>query len=161
MSRAYLGIGTNIGHKYNNIQEALKLLNDNKQINVLKISSFYETEPVGYENQDWFLNIVCEIDCKLSPYDLLELCAFIEKSLKRKRVIRWGPRTIDVDILLYENFISNEEILTIPHPRMTNRNFVMVPLYEINDKLIINNEPIKSIIDRLDGEEIRKVNYEK
>ncbi|PAB58048.1 2-amino-4-hydroxy-6-hydroxymethyldihydropteridine diphosphokinase [Anaeromicrobium sediminis] len=161
MSKAYLGIGTNMGDKFKNIKDTLELLNKNSKINVTKISSYYETEPVGYADQDWFLNIVCEVETDLLPYELLDYCAFIEHELKRERIIRWGPRSIDVDILIYEGFTSTDEKLTVPHPRMTERNFVMIPLHEINDNLVINGEPIKSIIDRLNGEEIRKVNHER
>ncbi|MCT4593779.1 MAG: 2-amino-4-hydroxy-6-hydroxymethyldihydropteridine diphosphokinase [Anaeromicrobium sp.] len=161
MSKAYLGIGTNMGDKFKNIKDTLELLSENNRINITKVSSYYETEPVGYANQDWFLNVVCEIETNLLPYPLLDYCAFIEQALKRERIIRWGPRIIDVDILLYEDFTSTDEKLTLPHPRMIERNFVMIPLYEINNNLVINGEPIKNIIDRLNGEEIRKVNHER
>ena len=116
-------------------------------------SSYYETEPVGYEDQDWFLNGVIQIETTLEPKKLLEFCQSIEKQLKRKRIIRWGPRTIDVDILLYEHYNSDEEILTLPHPRMKERAFVMIPLFEIAPDLIINGIPISKIVKGLDGVE--------
>lgn len=154
---AYLGIGGNIGDTKSNIEETIELLKANEEIEVTSVSSFYETEPVGYVDQDWFLNVVVEIKTTLQPLDLLRYCQYIENELKRVRVIRWGPRTIDVDILLYEDFTSDSEILTVPHPRMMERAFAMVPLYEINNIIKINNIDIEDIIDNLKGEAIRKV----
>ena len=154
---AYLGIGGNIGNTKANIEESIALLESSQEIEVTSVSSFYETEPVGYEDQDWFLNVVVEISTTLEPLELLKYCQYIENELKRVRVIRWGPRTIDVDILLYEDFTSDSEILTVPHPRMTERAFAIVPLYEINSDIIIDNLNIKDIIDKLKGEEIRKL----
>lgn len=151
---AFLGIGGNIGEKKKNIEEAVSYLKNIEEINVEKISSFYETEPVGFVDQDWFLNIVVKISTSLDPYKLLDVCQNIEQHLKRIRLIRWGPRSIDVDILLYEDFISNDEKLTVPHPRMTERAFVMVPLYEIEKNILINGTEIKNIIDNLKGEKI-------
>jgi len=160
MSKAYLGLGSNIGDKKENIDNAVDMLNSNEQIEVKKVSSYYETEPVGYHDQDWFLNVALEIDTTLDPYQLLEFCGLIEEKLKRKRVIRWGPRTIDVDILLYEGFESKDERLTVPHPRMMERAFVMIPLYEIAPETKINNESISKVLKNLNGEEIRKIDYE-
>lgn len=158
MKKSYLGIGGNIGDTKNNIEETVRLLAENPNINVTRVSSLYETEPVGYTDQDWFLNIVVEIETSLTPMELLKECQHIENELKRVRTIRWGPRTIDVDILLYEDYESDEEILTIPHPRMTTRAFAMIPLYEIKQDLVINGKNIKEIVGNLKGEEIRKVN---
>ncbi|TCO74402.1 2-amino-4-hydroxy-6-hydroxymethyldihydropteridine diphosphokinase [Marinisporobacter balticus] len=155
MRKAYLGIGSNIGNKKENIEKTIALLKDNPLISVCAISSFYETAPVGYTDQDWFLNIVVEIDTSLVPYDLLDYCHHIENELKRERIIRWGPRTIDVDILLYEDFLSTDEQLIIPHPRMCERAFVMIPLYEIAKELIIHNKEIKTIVENLKEKEVR------
>ncbi|WZL72898.1 2-amino-4-hydroxy-6-hydroxymethyldihydropteridine diphosphokinase [Clostridiaceae bacterium 35-E11] len=161
MTKAYLGIGGNIGNKKENIQTAITFLKNHPHISVSRISSYYETAPVGYVDQDWFLNIVVEIDTALDPYALLNYCHEIEQNLKRKRLIRWGPRTIDVDILLYEGFASQDEELTIPHPRMHERAFVMIPLYEIAKDLIIHNTPIKGIVENLNTQEIRKIDDER
>lgn len=155
--RAYLGIGGNIGDRKANIEGAIEILSSSDSIEVTKVSSLYETEPVGYEDQDWFMNVVVEIETTLSPYELLEYCQKIENELKRVRLIRWGPRTIDVDVLLYEGYESDAEDLTVPHPRMTERAFVMVPLYEINDDLQISGKHISEIIGSLEGEEINKL----
>ena len=157
MVKAYLGLGSNMGDTRKNLDIAVDLLKSSKNITVIKVSSYYETEPVGYVEQDWFLNIVVQIETNFEPEELLVFCQQIEEVLKRKRIIRWGPRTIDVDILLYEHYTSNEESLTIPHPRMTERAFVMVPLYEIAPDLVIEGKSINEIINSLDGEEIHKL----
>ncbi len=157
MSKAYLGIGGNIGDRKANIQKALELLKQHDKINILKVSSIYETEPVGYAEQDWFYNIAAEIDTTLDPYELLEHCNKVEKELKRERLIRWGPRTIDIDILLYEDVKLDESKLTIPHPRMAERAFVMIPLSEIAPDIKIESRSISDIINNLKGEKIRRV----
>ncbi|MCC5911799.1 MAG: 2-amino-4-hydroxy-6-hydroxymethyldihydropteridine diphosphokinase [Clostridiaceae bacterium] len=160
MAKAYLGLGSNMGDKKKYLDDAMDFIEEHGGIKVNKVSSYYETEPVGYEEQDLFLNIVAEIDTTLEPYDLLAYCNTIEERLNRKRIIRWGPRTIDVDILLYENYTSVDDTLTIPHPRMLERNFVMVPLYEIADHIIIDGTKIHDIINELNKNGIRKVSHE-
>ncbi|TJX15703.1 2-amino-4-hydroxy-6-hydroxymethyldihydropteridine diphosphokinase [Tissierella creatinini] len=156
MHRIYLGLGSNIGESRNNIETALMLLE--KKINIIKKSSFYETEPVGFKDQPWFLNIVLEGQTELNPFELLEFTQSIEKDMKRIKTIINGPRNIDVDILIYDNLKIETENLNIPHPRMQERNFVMVPLFEIAPKMVIDNKSIKEIVENLKGEEIRKVN---
>lgn len=157
MIRAYLSLGSNIGDKLKNLHDALNILNSNKKINNMKVSSFYETNPVGYLDQDIFVNIAVEIETDLTSYELLDVCQGIEKELKRERIIRWGPRIIDVDILLYGDTINSSEKLTIPHPRMIERAFVIVPLIELNSELIISGKHIKEIYKYLDKEDINKI----
>ncbi len=128
---AYIGLGSNIGDREYQLNRALELLKSAEKVEVTTVSSFYITAPVGYEQQPDFLNAVVEIMTTLSADDLLELCSKIEKELKRERIIRWGPRTIDLDILLFGNSVINEKDLVIPHPRMHERKFVMEPLNEI------------------------------
>ncbi|MDF2592022.1 MAG: folK [Clostridia bacterium] len=157
MPRAYLGIGGNIGNVKENIEEALKMLQEGNVLKLRRISSYYETAPVGYEQQEWFLNIVAEVETQLTPYELLSHCNKVEHQLKRERLIRWGPRTIDIDILLYEDYVSDEEKLTIPHPRMHERAFVMIPLQEIAPDLYMNGRSIMEISSNLNNQEIRKL----
>lgn len=159
MTRAFLGIGSNIGDTKKHIEDSINLLEEITNIRIIKISSYYETEPIGYTEQDWFLNIVVEIDTDLKPYELLQYCNEIEAILHRKRLIRWGPRTIDIDILLYDNFTSNDEKLIIPHPRMLERAFVMIPLQEIAPDLTIDGKNIDEIIEELKTQKIRKIDY--
>ncbi|MDF2840421.1 MAG: folK [Clostridia bacterium] len=156
MPKAYLGLGGNIGKVKDNIEEALRLLQSHGNLQVLNISSFYETAPVGYADQDWFLNIAAEIQTELSPDALLTLCNEVEQQLKRERLIRWGPRTIDIDILLYEEYESNTDRLTIPHPRIAERAFVVIPLLEIAPDLMVKGQRIQDIADKLNHQEIRK-----
>lgn len=136
MSVAYISLGSNIGNRLEFLQEAVGLLNETKQIEVLKLSSVYETAPVGYVDQAAFLNIVVELKTVLTPHELLSKCNDIEDLLGRKRVVRWGPRTVDLDILLYNEENMKTEDLIIPHPRMAERGFVLVPLIEINPDVI-------------------------
>ncbi|MBL7566113.1 2-amino-4-hydroxy-6-hydroxymethyldihydropteridine diphosphokinase [Staphylococcus saccharolyticus] len=131
MVKAYLGLGSNIGEREIQLQEAIKILDSFKGVEVTQISDIYETEPVGYTEQPLFLNLCVEIETNLNPQDLLARCLDVEQQLHRVRVISWGPRTLDVDILLYDDLIIEEENLSIPHPRMTERAFVLTPLNDI------------------------------
>ncbi len=149
MSKVYISIGSNMGDKQGHLAKAVQLLNMHDAITVIKESAYYETLPVGYTDQENFINQVIELDTILSPDELLDYCQLIEFQLKRKREIKWGPRTIDLDILLYDNQKVHNERLIIPHPRMIDRAFVMVPLYEIAPELTIFNQNINQIIDNL------------
>lgn len=155
MHKVYLGLGSNIGDSKNNIETALTLLE--RKVNILKRSSYYETEPVGFKDQPWFINMVLEAETKLDPKELLEFTQGIEKEMKRIKTIINGPRNIDVDILIYDDIKVETENLIIPHPRMQERNFVMVPLLEIAPEMVLDNNYIKDIVESLKGEEIRKV----
>lgn len=131
MNRAYLSLGSNMGDRLELLKKAVHMLNEHEAIQVEVVSSVYETEPVGLTDQPAFLNIVVEITTSLTPVGLLRECQQIEENLDRVRVIRWGPRTIDLDILLYNHENIETETLTVPHPRMHERAFVLVPLAEI------------------------------
>lgn len=131
MNIAYISIGSNIGDRLDHLVEAVRALHAHKRIEVTKVSSIYETAPVGYTDQADFLNLVVCIATSLDPYGLLATCQEIENGLGRIRDIRWGPRTADLDILLYNNDNIEAEKLIVPHPRMGERAFVLVPLLEI------------------------------
>lgn len=126
---AYIGLGSNIGDKKNFCLRAIALLARAGHVN--KVSSFYCTEPVGHQAQDEFINAVVELETHLLPEQLVAACRTIEDELGRRRSTRWGPRTIDLDILLYGDAIINNPDLTIPHPLLTSRGFVLIPLCEI------------------------------
>jgi dihydroneopterin aldolase/2-amino-4-hydroxy-6-hydroxymethyldihydropteridine diphosphokinase len=128
---AYIGLGSNLGDKNYNIEQGLKLINDSKMTKTTNVSPLYETDPVGYVDQDKFLNGCAEIKTLLEPKELIKLLLDIEKQLKRERTIKWGPRTLDIDVLLYDNLISSSEEIVIPHPRMHEREFVLKPLNDI------------------------------
>jgi 2-amino-4-hydroxy-6-hydroxymethyldihydropteridine diphosphokinase len=128
---AFISIGSNMGNRYDYLTKAIKFLTCYPEIKLANYSSIYETDPVGYEEQDLFLNMVIEIKTKLSAIELLEICLKTELELERKREIRWGPRTLDLDILLFNQENIETEKLIVPHPRMLERAFVMIPLLEI------------------------------
>lgn len=131
MIDVYLGLGSNIGDREQQLQSAVERLDQVTEIHVQHMSSMYETKPVGYVEQPDFLNVCLHIKTTLSPEALLHQCLRIEKELYRVREVRWGPRTIDIDVLLYGDEIIESEQLIVPHPRMTARAFVMIPLNEI------------------------------
>ena len=149
MAIAYIGLGSNLGRKKANIRRAIKLLGKEKALKILKVSSLYETEPVGYVKQDWFVNACLKAETNLSPRQLLTILKDIEKKLKKKkRFIKWGPRTIDLDILLYDNLRLKTTDLVIPHPEMHKRAFVLIPLLELEPNLVHPTKR-KSILELL------------
>jgi 2-amino-4-hydroxy-6-hydroxymethyldihydropteridine diphosphokinase len=125
----YLSLGSNLGDRLSNLRKAISLLPPKVSIN--QQSSVYETEPWGYTDQPTFLNQVIRAETDLEPIDLLALLKSIETSMGRKETFRFGPRLIDLDILFYDDFVMEEPQLTIPHPRITERAFILVPLAEI------------------------------
>ena len=129
MPTVYLALGSNLGDREKNLRHALAQIS--KFAHITRVSSIYETEPWGVKDQPWFLNLVCEATTKLSPVDVLRRAKRIEAAMGRSDGIRYGPRPIDVDILLYDRVIRLDPALTIPHPRMHERKFVLVPLAEI------------------------------
>lgn len=128
---AYLALGANIGNPRESMRAVLALLGESGACDVTAVSSLYFTKPVGITDQPDFLNAVIAIRTTFSPVELLDLCRSVENKLGRQRTIKWGPRVIDIDILLYGDAAVSEESLTIPHPDMMDRAFVLVPLAEI------------------------------
>ena len=138
MARVYLGIGSNLGDRRRNIEAAIELLRDTGDIEVARISTLYETDPVGGPPQGKFLNGALEVKTNLAPYDLLKSLNKIEEKLGRVRTIKHGPRTLDLDILTYDDITINQPDLVIPHPQMTLRDFVLKPLTEIAPEIFQN-----------------------
>ena len=130
MKRVYLSLGCNIADRRARIERALQLLH-RSGVAVQRVSSFYRTEPVGYKDQPWFVNCAAEVTTHLMPLQLMRRCKSIEREMGRRPGPRNGPRVIDIDILLYENAVVQSAEVTIPHPRMMERRFVLVPLSEI------------------------------
>lgn len=128
---AYLSIGSNIGNKEENLHRAIELINSYKEIEVEKVSSFLVTEPWGYLDQEKFVNAALKLKTILSPQELMKVLLDIEQEMKRERIIKWGPRIIDLDIIFYDNLVLEDELVTVPHPRMEEREFVLKPLSEI------------------------------
>ncbi len=137
MSRAWLGLGGNIGDVRASLAEALQGLDAVTGVTVIAVSPLYRTPPWGPVAQDWFHNCCAEIETQLAPRALLAACHGIERKGKRVRDVRWGPRTIDVDIIAMHGIELDEEGLTIPHPRAHERAFVMVPLADIAPELTV------------------------
>ena len=128
---AYVALGSNLGDRLEHLRAAARRLDATRGIDLVRSSRVYETEPVG-PRQPPYLNAVVEVETTLTPHELLEAARGVEDSLGRVRAERWGPRTIDVDILVYDELTVDEPDLEIPHPRMHERGFVLVPLGELD-----------------------------
>lgn len=135
-NRVYIALGSNLEDRLAYLGSAILYLSQHPQVNIIALSSIYETAPVGYTDQGAFYNMVIEVRTSLPPMDVMELCLHIEQRLGRVRTIENGPRTIDLDILYYEEQIITEPNLVIPHPRLQERAFVLVPLAEIAPDVI-------------------------
>ncbi|NLC68430.1 MAG: 2-amino-4-hydroxy-6-hydroxymethyldihydropteridine diphosphokinase [Clostridiaceae bacterium] len=146
-SKVYLSLGSNMGNRYENLMKVLEAISALKDTKLIKTSSIYETEPVGYVLQDKFLNMAVLIETSLGPLELLRKLQEIEGMLKRERTIRWGPRTMDIDILLYDRLTLDLPELKIPHPEMVKRAFVLIPLKEIEPGLEINGITIDRYVN--------------
>lgn len=128
---AYVGIGSNIGDRSKNLREAILEIKRMEKTTLLRISSFYETEPIGLREQPFFLNAVIEIDTEIPPEELLFALKKIEKKMGREKGVKGGPRVIDLDILFYGEKVLYTPVLEIPHPHIEKRRFVLLPLLEI------------------------------
>src|SRR5579862_5270031 len=134
MVEVFIGLGSNLGNREGSLKRALELLK--QEMRLEKISSFYESEPMYLKDQPWFLNCVAKFETSLSPEELLSHLKIVEKKLGREKGTRYGPRSIDLDILFYENGIVESEGLKIPHPMIQERKFVLVPMAEIEPDYI-------------------------
>uniref|UniRef100_A0A7C5V2V1 2-amino-4-hydroxy-6-hydroxymethyldihydropteridine diphosphokinase n=1 Tax=Caldicellulosiruptor owensensis TaxID=55205 RepID=A0A7C5V2V1_9FIRM len=130
----FLGLGSNLGDRDENIKKAIEHLKD--KVRIEKVSSIIETEPYGFVDQPKFLNCVLKGTTVLSPFELLEFVLDIENKMGRKRLFKWGPRNIDIDILLYDDLVIDAENLKIPHPELHKRLFVLEPLCEIEKDFV-------------------------
>jgi 2-amino-4-hydroxy-6-hydroxymethyldihydropteridine diphosphokinase len=128
---AFLGLGSNLGDRLTNLQLAVDLLGSEPRIRVTRSSRVWETDPVGGPDQPEFLNAVIEVTTDLEPHDLLSACNRVEVELGRTREVRWGPRTIDIDILLIDALAIDDPTLTVPHSRLHQRAFALMPLLEL------------------------------
>ena len=152
MNKVFLSIGTNIGERAVNLQLAVRILMDKEDVEVKRVSSIYETVAVGYTEQADFLNIAVYVETLLGAEEMLAVCQSIENELGRVREFRWGPRIIDLDVLLYNHENIETEHLIVPHPRMYERAFVLVPLEEIADAECAMLEKVKFALQSLDRE---------
>ncbi len=151
MARVFIGLGSNLANPEKQIQRALDSLSRLPCIQVMQCSELYRSAPQGPQDQPDFVNAVCELDTSLLPEELLSALQCIEQKQGRVKIRHWGERLIDLDILLFDDLIVSQPRLTIPHIEMVNRDFVLIPLYELAPELDIpNHGPIQSLISQLD-----------
>ncbi len=157
-NKVYLGLGTNVGNKKNNLKKTVSKFYENKNFTNIKISSVYETKPYGDIDQDNFLNAVIYLETNYLLHELFVYTKNLEKDIGRKKRKNWGPREIDIDILLYNDLIFNDDKITIPHADLLNRDFVLVPLLEIDETIIHPKEKkeIKQFLSKLTDQYIVK-----
>ncbi len=155
---AFIGLGSNLEGPRKQINTALSSLEDLREVEVLKISSFYQSKPLfGMTGPD-YLNVVCKIETRFGALDLLSKCQQIENNQHRIREIRWGSRTIDLDILLYGDEVISTEELSVPHPEINKRNFVLLPLFEIEPELELPVfGKLKGLVAKVESSSITKL----
>lgn len=158
MKLVYLGLGSNIGDREAMIEAALQEL-DQGELGLNRRSGFYETEPMGMPDQRWFLNMVAEFQTELFPVQLLHRLQRVEAQFGRLRTLPNGPRTLDIDILLYSNVVLKTSQLEVPHPRFRERRFVLAPLAELNPELRdpVTGKTVGALLAGLDGQSVRRV----
>lgn len=150
MSVVYIALGSNLGNREENCRAALNLL-EKKGVRILRRSSLIETEPWGLTDQPYFMNMIAEAETSLPPHELLALLLQTEEEMGRKRTVTWGPRTIDLDILLYDDLRIETNDLIIPHPLMHERDFVLRPLAEIAPEKMhpVLNKTVRKLLEEL------------
>ena len=148
--RATLGLGGNVGDPVRAMAEALRALDARADCRVLAVSRLYRTPPWGKTDQDWFFNACALIETTLAPEALLDTCLGIEREMKRERKERWGPRTIDIDVLTYEGVAQAGGRLELPHPRMTGRGFVLMPLADVAPDLEVEGRTVAAWLGEAD-----------
>ncbi len=159
MKRVYLSFGSNVGDRQAQIRKALEMF-PSSGIEVRRVSSLYRTEPVDFRPQPWFVNCVAEVETDLTPLKLLRRLKALERALGRRAGISKGPRPIDIDILLYENVVVRSSVLTIPHSRLSERRFVLVPLRELGGQLRhpVTQQTVEGMLEHTcDESQVRKL----
>ena len=155
---AYIGLGSNLKGPKEQIEKALITLSEAKEITLLSVSSFYQSKPLLDIPGPNYFNVVCKIETDLSALDLLNYCQEIEDNQHRMREVKWGSRTIDLDILLYGDQVLATQRLTIPHPEMINRAFVLLPLFEIEPGLKLPLlGSLKCLLERIEPSDVEKL----
>jgi 2-amino-4-hydroxy-6-hydroxymethyldihydropteridine diphosphokinase len=157
MKPAYLSLGSNLGDRQWLLAEAVRRLAADPAIAIVRGSSVYETSPVGVTTQPKFLNLVVEIATRHEPLALLDACLGVEASLGRERRERWGPRTIDIDVLLFDSIDWSDDHLTLPHPRLHERSFVLEPLAELAPALEVKGVGIAELAARIGSAGIQRI----
>lgn len=158
MARAFLSLGSNLGDRASTLEAALRDLEASGDVRILRRSSLYETAPVGKTDQPEFYNLVAEVETALDPAALLERCQAVERALGRVRTERWGPRTVDVDILLYGAETVRTARLIVPHPELLRRRFVLEPLLEIAPEAALpDGTPVAPHLARVAEQAVRRL----
>jgi len=157
MKKIYLGLGSNLGQREAMLQAAIQAL-ESPRLHILRLSPIYETEPMDMPNQPWFLNLVAEAETDLFPLQLLHRTSKVEALLGRRRLALKGPRTIDIDILIYGSAVVSTPKLEIPHPRFRARRFVLAPLADLAPSLRdpITKRTVRELLAQLRGQAVRK-----
>ena len=151
MTRAFVGLGANLGSREATLLRAVDLLAATEGVSVVAVSALRDTEPVGVVDQPYFLNGAVAVDTTLSPRELLQVMLDVERSLGRVRTERWGPRTVDLDLLVYGDEVVDEDGLRVPHPRLHERRFALEPLAELDPDLVIPGlGPVSAALAALD-----------
>jgi len=159
---AYLSVGANLGHKLENCRQGVAALTRRPDIRLLDQSPIYRTEPVDYRDQDWFVNYAIKIETGLDPLSLLNLLKSIEQEAGRApHAVRFGPRVLDLDIILYDDLVQHDSRLTIPHPRMHKRRFVLKPICDIDPDIThpVLRRKMRCLLENLDDAQQGLVEY--
>lgn len=158
MAKAYLSLGSNLGARLDNLETAIEKIRKDPKIEIVAESQIYETSPVEYRDQPDFFNLILEIETKHKPIALLDRCLGIESEMGRQRTVDQGPRNIDIDILLYDKKTIDEPRLQIPHPRLTKRAFVLVPLTDLRPQLSLpSGEALIDFIPSTSSQQVKKL----
>ncbi|MEO1205987.1 MAG: 2-amino-4-hydroxy-6-hydroxymethyldihydropteridine diphosphokinase [Pseudomonadota bacterium] len=139
---AVIAVGSNIGDKASHIAKATRLLCETDDLQLVESSPVYKTPPWGITDQDWFANACFSVQTSLQPHDLLKRCLEVELQMGRERTVKWGPRVIDLDVLVYSGVCLSDDVLTVPHPHITERAFVLIPLMDVAPGLVLNGKPL-------------------
>ena len=159
---AYIGAGSNIGDKLVNCHNGIIALSESQNTQIKKWSKFYKTEPVGYEEQDWFINVVVKVETTLDPFHLLKTLKSIEHDAGRiDNPVKFGPRILDLDILLFDDVVINSSGLVIPHSRLHERRFVLKPICDIDPKIVhpVLKKEMRDLLAILNDNEQRIIEY--
>jgi len=154
---AVIALGSNIGDKAGNIDRAILLLTESGDVRTISRSRSYRTPPWGKTDQDWFVNACVSVITDLSPHELLRRCLDVEKQMGRERSERWGPRVIDLDVLVYDDVEMADKDLVLPHPHITGRAFVLAPLADVAPDLEIAGRPVTEWLARIDAEGVTPI----
>jgi 2-amino-4-hydroxy-6-hydroxymethyldihydropteridine diphosphokinase len=157
MPRAYLGLGSNLGDTQAMLAAAMARLDATPGIRIVARSGFYRTPPWGDADQDWFLNAAAAVETDKTPHELLAAALMVEQSLGRVRERKWGPRTIDIDLLTYEDAAIHDATLILPHPRLMERAFALAPLVEIAPDLTVGGVRVQDALARSDRTGIERL----